>query len=272
MDAPARPHQVIVVPCYNEEQRLDVATFEHFARDHAGVRFVMVNDGSRDGTLARLIELRSRLPHAFDVLDQPRNTGKAEAVRAGMLHALGTGCDACGYWDADLATPLDELAHFAAALRDHPEVLMVFGARVQLLGRSIARSTARHYLGRVFATAASSVLRLPIYDTQCGAKLFRAGATTRALFATPFRVRWTFDVELIARLIRLRRQLGQDDAAQLIYEIPLHSWRDVPGSKVGAFDFARAQLEIARIYAAYLRPGAPPLPLDAGVHEDRVPM
>jgi dolichyl-phosphate beta-glucosyltransferase len=148
----------------------------------------------------------------------------------------------------------------------------VIGARVQLLGRSIARSPARHYLGRVLATVASILLRMPIYDTQCGAKLFRVTPMTRALFAQPFITSWTFDVELIARLIRLRRQLGPDDAAQLIYELPLERWRDVAGSKVRTADFARALLEMTRIYLRYLRRGAPPLPLESTVQADGVPM
>ena len=148
----------------------------------------------------------------------------------------------------------------------------MFGARVQLLGRSIARSAVRHYLGRVFATAASLLLRMPIYDTQCGAKLFRVTPLTRTLFAQPFAVGWTFDVELIARLIRVRLQLGKQDAPRLIYELPLETWRDVAGSKVRALDFMRALFEMLRIHHRYLRRGAPPLPLESALPSEHLPM
>jgi len=272
MTAADHPRLALVVPCYNEAARLAVAEFESFAASHPDVRFVMVDDGSSDTTLACLEGLRARSPRGFDVVALPSNAGKAEAVRAGMLHAFDLGAELCGFWDADLATPLDELDQFVATLDDRRSLLMVFGARVQLLGRSIARSALRHYLGRLFATVASLALRLAVYDTQCGAKVFRATPITHALFATPFEAGWIFDVELIARLIRLRRQLDRNDVAQLIYELPLRTWHDVPGSKVRARDFARAMLQMMRIYHRYLRRGAPPLPLETGVQADRVPM
>src|ERR1041384_6274866 len=60
----------------------------------------------------------------------------------------------------------------------------------------------RHYLGRIFATAVSLALHSPVYDTQCGAKLFRPGAPLRDALSAPFRSRWIFDVELLARLDR----------------------------------------------------------------------
>jgi hypothetical protein len=95
------------------------------------------------------------------------------------------------------------------------------------------------------------VLRLPVYDTQCGAKLFRGGPDSAALFAEPFQTRWLFDVELIARLGKRRADAG--GAARAIYEVPLPEWRDVPGSKVKPKDYLRGLGDLARIALRYGR-------------------
>jgi dolichyl-phosphate beta-glucosyltransferase len=124
-----------------------------------------------------------------------------------------------------------------------------------LLGRAIERNPIRHYLGRMFATVASLVLDLAVYDTQCGAKLFRASAEAEALFAEPFLVNWTFDVELIARVQAHRLRAGLTSASDSIYELPLDEWHDVAGSKVHATDFLMALLEMGRIHAKYGRGG-----------------
>jgi len=232
----------IVVPCFNEAARLRGDAFRAFCARIPDVDFLFVNDGSSDATLERLRELERALPGRAGVLDLPRNAGKAEAVRQGMRAALASGAWAAGYWDADLATPLDEVPRFQAVLRERPDVDLVTGARVQLLGRSIRRSAHRHYLGRVFATAVSQVLRLAVYDTQCGAKLLRNRAELAALFDEPFCVNWTFDVELIARLLR---------AGGHIYELPLDRWEDVAGSKVRPRDFAVGLIELGRIWRRY---------------------
>jgi glycosyltransferase involved in cell wall biosynthesis len=253
MPDPVPPQIAIVVPCYNEAARLDGDAFLQFARQTPGLCFLLVNDGSRDATLSRLHGLAQAAPGRFEVIDQQPNAGKAAAVRRGMLRAFDLGVEMAGYWDADLATPLAEIPRFVEVLRDMPERLVVFGARVQLLGRSIQRKHSRHMLGRVFATAASSLLEMPIYDTQCGAKLFRVNATTRALFAEPFAVGWTFDVEIVARLAQLQRRSGGPHADQLIYELPLLTWHDVAGSKVSAFDFVRAAFDLNRVRRRYLR-------------------
>jgi len=239
------------VPCYNEAARLDVVAFRRFAADEPAIDFLFVNDGSSDATLGLLRELEASDRESFAVLDLAANAGKAEAVRAGLNVAFKSNADYVGYWDADLATPLDEIPRFVAVLERLPRIEMVFGARVQLLGRSVRRSLVRHYLGRVFATAVSRILGLPIYDTQCGAKLMRRTPELAALFDAPFGVNWTFDVEILARLIRSRRGAGHTPADEAVYELPLERWHDVAGSKVRPIDFFVAFFEIARIWSRY---------------------
>ena len=102
------------------------------------------------------------------------------------------------------------------------------------------------------ATFVSMALRLPVYDTQCGAKLFRVSPEIRSLFETPFRSNWVFDVELLARLIRSRKESGGSPVAEAIYENPLQEWRDVAGSKVKAHDCIIALYELGVIYWTYL--------------------
>src|SRR5580658_10099114 len=207
---------MIVVPFFKEGVCFPVSGFQRFLGE-SQVRFVLVDDGSRDKTWDRLESLRKGREDRVFVLRSPANQGKAEAVRMGLNFALGTltpeqDADYVGYWDADLATPLDAIPQFMEVFAERPDLDMVFGSRVMLLGRYVHRRTSRHYLGRIFATVVSVMLRLPIYDTQCGAKIFRVRPATRGLTAEPFRTRWVFDVELLARYIR--QQGSSTTAAQ----------------------------------------------------------
>jgi glycosyltransferase involved in cell wall biosynthesis len=265
------PRAIIVVPCYNEARRLDVRAFRAFAPGpgRRPPRFLLVNDGSTDETSAVLDDLRRDDPGRFDVLDLPENVGKAEAVRRGLLRAFEDDPEYVGYWDADLATPLDAIPLLSSVLDDRPDIALVFGARVSLLGRAVRRGVVRHYLGRVFATAASLVLGVGFYDTQCGAKLFRATPEIRSLFSRPFSSRWVFDVEIVARLIAGRDGTDRAPVDEIVYEYPLPAWRDVAGSKVRPRDFARAFLDLASIAWEYRRkpaPGRGPRPLPVAGH------
>ena len=237
---------VIVVPCYNEAARLDTGRFAAFVSG-TGATLLCVDDGSKDETARVLEELASRSAGRIHVLRLAQNRGKANAVRAGMLQAIEAGADRVGYWDADLATPLEEIPRFEAVLEARPRIIGVLGSRVRMLGTEIDRSAARHYMGRVFATIASVVLRLAVYDTQCGAKLFRAGPVLRAALKAPFRSRWAFDVELIARLDRASRAAGGPPASDLLMELPLQVWRDVGGSKLSVPAMVRATLELLAV-------------------------
>jgi dolichyl-phosphate beta-glucosyltransferase len=238
----------LVVPCYNEAARLDTEAFLHFLSAHPGVRLVMVDDGSVDGTWELLGRMREVAPAAVTAIRHSPNRGKAEAVRAGIIAAIAENPAVVGFFDADLSTPLRAVDDFLALLRTRPDIEFVLGSRVLLMGRDVKRKAARHYLGRVFATAVSLALDLPVYDTQCGAKMLRVNPATATLFATPFRSRWIFDVELIARYLRLPVAPGETMRRDRLYELVLPAWHDKPGSKLRWSDFARAMVEVAYIW------------------------
>jgi glycosyltransferase involved in cell wall biosynthesis len=242
----------IVVPCFNEEKRLDVAAFVSAHLERHDLELVFVDDGSTDQTLRVLHDVRTRRSGPVAIVERPVNAGKAEAVRRGVADALRRRPDAVGFLDADLATPLSELPAFVDVLEQHPRVDVVIGSRVKLMGRSIERRAWRHYLGRIFATAASVALELPIYDTQCGAKLFRATPAVAGAFEQPFLARWVFDVEILARFLSLYPG-PRADAERAIYELPLRAWSDVRGSKLRPADFAKAAVDLAMIRTRYPR-------------------
>lgn len=240
----------IVIPCYNESARLHVNEFERFLdADPMRCTLIFVDDGSRDQTLTVLERIRTGYEKRVVVLRQPVNRGKAEAVRYGMNYAFSQQLPFAGFWDADLATPLAAIASFVSLLANDPKLDMILGARVRLLGHQIDRKASRHYAGRVFATAASAALRLPVYDTQCGAKLFRCTPQMREVFEKPFLSRWIFDIEIIARYLAL--MASREEAVRGIYELPLDTWNDVNGSKLGPGDFAKAAYELLRIRWKY---------------------
>jgi len=239
------PRLQLVVPCYNEASRLDTNTFVRFIQARSDVGLLFVDDGSTDSTSRVLADIVEKGDGRVDTLVLPRNCGKAHAVRHGMVAAMEKQPELIGYWDADLATPLDAIDGFLDVLDHKPDVDIVIGSRVKLLGRRIDRHAFRHYAGRVFATAASLALRLDVYDTQCGAKIFRLNSQIRQVLATPFVSRWVFDIEILARYAHV---MGIERAASSIYELPLMTWSDVAGSKVKVRHAVRALWDIARIW------------------------
>ncbi len=236
---------IVVVPCYNESKRLRQDDFLHYVEQNDDVAFLFANDGSRDNTLEVLQELTAKHERLL-MLDIQPNGGKAEAVRKGMLYAAEQyKPDYIAFWDADLATPLEEIEPMVKWADKGYDAVM--GLRLMRLGAKVKRKTMRHYLGRCFATVASMMLKLPVYDTQCGSKLFRR-EVVEAIFQEQFITRWLFDVELLARY---KQRYGVEQAIQKIYEYPLFQWEDVDGSQLKSRDFFKAPLELIKIRKRY---------------------
>jgi len=249
----------LIVPCFNEASRLELARFRSFLESNADVKLVFVDDGSTDSTLDVLNDFCHEQPRQIEVLSLKNNCGKSEAIRQGFLHCSGgrrnrsgNSYRYLGFLDADLATPLNEMNRAVEIAQRRPDVALVSGSRIELSGHHVHRRRKRQLLGKAFSTVASMALGLSIRDTQCGAKLFRNTDKVRTVFRSPFLDRWLFDVEIFARL---KIEFGKR-CHDRIYEMPLESWREVEGSKLRARDFLKAPINLAKLIFFYRRWGA----------------
>ena len=236
----------VIIPCYNEAKRLDVEAFRDFIQAQDHIDFCFVNDGSSDNTAEVLRGVVERDPDRFLLVDNADNRGKAEAVRCGMLHVADLGrYDSIGFLDADLATPLEEIFLLSDTMKHRPELMMVMGTRLKRLGANVQRKAYRHYMGRVFATVVSSLFRMPVYDSQCGAKLFRANLVP-VVFSEAFHSGWLFDVEILLRV--RRRYPGYE---HLVCEVPLNTWIEKGDSRIRFSHLLKMPGELFRIYRCY---------------------
>ena len=214
----------LVVPCKNEFMRLQVDEFVRATERWPWISFCFVDDGSTDSTAEKLAHMVNLCP-AFHAIYLPANVGKGEAVRTGMNHlCTNTHADFVGFWDADLATPLCEIPRFMRIFEESPTAKAVIGSRWPHLGACIRRTARRGLAGNIAKFIIRRILDAPVWDTQCGAKVF-SREVAEEIFHDRFRTRWLFDVEL---LMRLGKRLKTD-----VHECPLDTWFDVPGSKVG---------------------------------------
>lgn len=257
---------IVVIPCYNESRRLNTRKLVEFIERYTAIDLLLVNDGSSDATAEILEHLRKAYPERCTILHLAANSGKAEAVRQGICLALEAAPRYVGFWDADLATPLDELAGFKRVLDRRAELDLVLGTRMSLLGHAIERRPLRRLLGAGFSRVAALALATPLRDSQCGAKLFRVTPQLVSAIATPYLSRWIFEVELFARLQALYRCSG-GHWAKHVYEYPLESWTEMAGSKLRMFDMPRALVELACIWWKYR--GTPSVQMPASAAQPR---
>ncbi|WP_452219835.1 glycosyltransferase [Lacinutrix salivirga] len=235
----------IIIPCYNEEHRLKRQVFIDFQNKNDVFDLCFVNDGSTDATQKVLEHLIHQAKNT-SFINLNTNKGKAEAIRTAVLK-LNTNYDFIGYLDADLSTPLEEMQRIQSiAIAKNKKI--VIGSRVKVLGASIQRKAYRHVFGRMIATFIDDfILKLEIYDTQCGAKLFESKLANE-LFTLPFKSKWLFDVELFARA---KNTYGIDFCKEEILEIPLKQWHDEGDSRITFLDVLKTPFNLLKLYSHY---------------------
>ncbi|MGY5353284.1 glycosyltransferase [Wenyingzhuangia sp. IMCC45467] len=237
---------IIVIPSYNESKSLREKKFLSFLKNKENVAICFVNDGSTDGTLEILRGFEKKSNQQITVFDCGKNQGKAGATKMGMNYCADNfNFHKIAYLDADLATPLGECYRISRKLSG--KLTFVFGSRIKKLGSRIERSSFRFFTGRIIATFISNILKLGVYDTQCGIKVFNKELSI-VVFNKPFISKWLFDVEIFFRIIHF---YSREVAIVKMKEIPLRKWVDKGDSKVKMTYFFKLWLDLLKINKAY---------------------
>lgn len=230
-----RPHLSVVIPAYNEAERLPPTLdriAEYFAAQGVDYEVVVSDDGSVDET-ARIAE--ERLRRGRDrVLTQTENRGKGAAVRAGVSAARGRWVLLC---DADLSTPIEEYEKLTAVARDHDRDIVIGSRGLAESDIEERQSFVRQCMGKTFNVILRAMTSLPFKDTQCGFKLMDR-ARVKPLFDLMVVDRFAFDVELL--LLAQRFKLS-------VEELPI-IWRNKEKSRVNMLlDPPNMLLDVARV-------------------------
>ncbi|WP_407556597.1 response regulator [Winogradskyella sp. 4-2091] len=239
----------VVIPCYNEEERLLSNEFLSYIDKNSGYHLCFVNDGSKDNTLEVLRDLQKGREDFITVYDCEKNGGKAEAVRLGMLHmAKKEDLDYIGFLDADLSTDLADFDDLVKTI-ETSEFTIVSGSRIARMGANITKESARKIISLTINFIIRKILKMDFKDTQCGAKIFHKDVIKIA-FGKKFVTQWIFDVEIFKRM---SIHFGLKKAKTMLCEQPLKRWIHADGSKLSMKDSVKIVFQLGQIAWVYNR-------------------
>ncbi len=222
----------ICVPCFNESNRLslflnqiqELSNLNTF-QDHS-IDFTFLNDGSLHDESQKMNSIITTFKSTrfnISMINFDSNRGKGAVLRDGFQVAINKNCyDIIGFMDGDGATGALELQNLILNFEKNKDLDLVIGSRWKALGYKVERTLKRHLMGRIFATLLSVIFDIPVYDSQCGAKLFKATVLNNKLLTYCYDNKWLFDTQLLITLYLSKKK---------IIEQPVN-WKDQPGSKV----------------------------------------
>ena len=248
----------VVIPCYNEEERLLSNAFLDYIDTNSGYHLCFVNDGSKDRTLEVLEALQKGREDFITVYNCEKNGGKAEAVRLGMLHmAKKEDLDYIGFLDADLSTDLADFDNLVKTI-ERSDFKIVSGSRIARMGANITKESARKIISLTINFIIRKILKMDFKDTQCGAKIFHKDVIDIA-FGKKFVTQWIFDVEIFKRM---SINFGLKQAKTMLCEQPLKRWIHADGSKLSMKDSLKIIGQLGQIAWVYRRKASQTKPVN----------
>ena len=236
---------IMLVPCFNEGARLNLKYWQQIA-DEVDCEWLFINDGSTDDTLEKLESIKGIRVLSFD-----KNEGKAEAIRKGINFVIEQPefiDHSIGYIDSDDAFIVEDIKNVIEKFNSfEDEFDAIWVSRVALAGRKISRNTKRHLISRIIVTLLGFVYKEMPYDPQAGFKIFKARNFSKEIIDRKFKTRWFIDLEILTRIENLKKRKLH------IWEEPVSSWRDIPGSKIEGLETIRVLFEFWRVFRILLQ-------------------
>ncbi len=212
----------IVIPSYRESNRLPnyLETLAKIVPKE--MRFIIVDDGSPKEEYEELKKRIGHLLHSqFELRRYATNLGKGAAIEYGFE---GVESDWLGFLDADGTISAKDVSYLWNFVLENQNYDLILATRIRMLGKTIVRSLNRHLLSRLFITYFNFLFNIPIYDSQCGFKIFK-----KKLYDTIKNKignkRWLWDTELVIHSYKNEFRC---------IEIPI-DWHEVQGSKINLF-------------------------------------
>lgn len=200
------PQLSIVIPAYNEEDRLGrtlEATIGYLREQNLPSEIIVVSDGSRDGTRTVSESFQGAFPN-LRVLEYFPNRGKGYAVRTGMLAARG---DRVLFMDADYSVPIRQV-ETAMQVLDAGHDVAIGSRRAPGARRAKRQLPVREWAARIYTALQNRWLKVDFADTQCGFKLYTRAAV-QVLFPQQKLHSVIFDGELLFLAQRAGLKVGE---------------------------------------------------------------
>jgi dolichyl-phosphate beta-glucosyltransferase len=231
---PDRPYLSLILPAYNEAQRIaqTLGEAKAYLEQRGFSHEIIVAADGNDGTRERVIEM-ARTDPALHVIGSAERRGKGYGIRQGVMRAQG---HIIGFSDADNKTPIEEFDKLQPWLSQGYE--LVVGSRALRESRVERAQPLYRQLGsKAFALLMHTTVGLRgITDTQCGFKFFQRSVALD-LFGRQKIDGYMFDVEILYLAER---------AGYRIAQVPVR-WRDDADSRFGVGEALEDALDILRI-------------------------
>lgn len=246
LDTGGQPHLSVVIPAYNEQERLGNtlnAILSYLDSKPIRAEVLVVDDGSSDATSELAAETLGR--RRGRVITNVENRGKGYSVRRGITEARGRWVLMC---DADLSTPIEEYDRLAETARDRDLDIVIASRGLPESKIEVYQNAIRQTMGKTFNVIVRSLTGLRLRDTQCGFKLMDRNRVL-PIVEKSIIDGFAFDVELLYVASRFGLSIA---------ELPV-VWRNSPDSRVGMATAPPAMLmEILRVLWRFRRGGYNP--------------